>query len=174
MLNNAPIRMRILLAILVCLSSKAWATPATEARIKAAIVYKITHFVSWPGGLNQITLCTQGSVEFSDAIKAVTEKGRQKRPIKIMAQSAGSEPHNKCNILYLSGVDSHSTKNMLNQLKNKPVLTISDEEGFAEQGGIIGLFKSDSKIRFAINLTSKDKAGLDISSQLLNLAKIIR
>ena len=53
------------------------------------------------------------------------------------------------------------------------MLTVSDMEGFAEAGGVIGLMKTDEKIRFEINLLAAKEAGLVISSRLLSLALAI-
>ena len=53
------------------------------------------------------------------------------------------------------------------------MLTVSDMEGFAEAGGVIGLMKTDEKIRFEINLLAAKDAGLVINSRLLNLAQIV-
>jgi hypothetical protein len=63
---------------------------------------------------------------------------------------------------------------VLDQLRGRPILTVSDADGFAEAGGMIGLFIEDSRVRFAINLGAAESAHLTISSRLLNLARIVR
>ncbi len=50
------------------------------------------------------------------------------------------------------------------------MLTISDIPDFAERGGGIGLLYRENKVLFEINLASTRKAGLRLSSQMLNLA----
>jgi hypothetical protein len=62
----------------------------------------------------------------------------------------------------------------LGALEGAPVLTISDMEGFAEQGGVIGLMMIHTRIRFAINPAVAQSAGITISSRLLNLATNLR
>jgi hypothetical protein len=51
------------------------------------------------------------------------------------------------------------------------VLTVSDAEGFASQGGVIGLFLEDNRVRFEVDLTAAQAAGLQISSKLLRLSR---
>jgi len=51
------------------------------------------------------------------------------------------------------------------------VLTVGDTSGFIESGGGINFLMEENKIRFDINLTAAEKAGLKIRSQLLRLAK---
>jgi len=52
-------------------------------------------------------------------------------------------------------------------------LTIGDSDGFAEQGGIIGLELDQSRVSFAINVNASQQVGLGINAQLLQLAKIV-
>ena len=53
------------------------------------------------------------------------------------------------------------------------VLTVSDIENFAQSGGIIGFINIEDKVRFEINVNAAERADLEISAKLLNLAKIV-
>ncbi len=160
--------------LLLSLRPEQSAASNAEDRVKTAITFKITRFITWPTAVDRITLCALGTDEFIDTLKSMTGKVSKGRKIEVLEQSARSKISDQCNILYLDNTNNDTTQRILNYLKGKPVLTISDREGFAEQGGIVGLFRSEKKIRFAINLKSTREAGLVISSQLLNLAKIIQ
>ena len=59
-------------------------------------------------------------------------------------------------------------------LKRSSTLTIGGTEGFATLGGIINLAIEGNKLRFEINPLAADRAGLKISSKLLNLARIVK
>ena len=50
------------------------------------------------------------------------------------------------------------------------MLTVSDAPQFAEQGGIIGFFLEDNRVRFTVNLTAARQAGLQLNSDLLRVA----
>jgi hypothetical protein len=54
------------------------------------------------------------------------------------------------------------------------VLTVSDDAQFLEAGGMIQLREVRGRIRFEINLAGAEKAGLRMSSQLLQLALSVR
>ena len=56
-------------------------------------------------------------------------------------------------------------------LRDAPVLTISDIEGFTEVGGIAQFFFEHGQLRFSIQLESAKRARLQISSRLLVMAK---
>lgn len=53
------------------------------------------------------------------------------------------------------------------------MLTVGDSEHFAEEGGMIGFFLEDNKVRFEINLGAAEQAKLKISARLLALAKTV-
>ena len=59
---------------------------------------------------------------------------------------------------------------MLQANARQPLLSVGDEPGFLERGGIIALKLSDGRVRFDINLATARETGLRLSSQLLQLA----
>jgi len=54
-----------------------------------------------------------------------------------------------------------------------PVLTMSDVDGFALGGGIAQLYFEHGKLRFTINMAALKRSRLQMSAQLLQLAKRI-
>ena len=53
------------------------------------------------------------------------------------------------------------------------ILTVSDIEEFAERGGMIGFRIEEKRVRFSVNTEAADRAGLQISSRLLKLARLV-
>ena len=53
----------------------------------------------------------------------------------------------------------------------RPMLTISDQPGFVDRGGMIEMKLVAGRTRFDINLAAARAAGLNLSSQLLQLAE---
>jgi hypothetical protein len=77
-----------------------------------------------------------------------------------------------CHILFINLPESNKRAQVLELLKGRNVLTVSDISGFSGEGGMIRLFTRDNKIRFEVNLDASKEAGLTISSKLLRLAEI--
>jgi hypothetical protein len=50
---------------------------------------------------------------------------------------------------------------------------VGELEHFAEQGGMIGFFLEEKKVRFEINVGAAENARLKISAKLLALAKTV-
>ena len=76
----------------------------------------------------------------------------------------------RCHMVYLGMGEITRIKSILAELKNQPVLTVSDSEGFAAVGGMLGLVKKDERLKFEVNQTAARISGLKLSSKLMQLA----
>jgi hypothetical protein len=61
---------------------------------------------------------------------------------------------------------------VLTDLATAPVLTVSDNEDFTSQGGMLGLLRSDRRIVFQANPSAIRGAGLLVSAKVLKLARL--
>ena len=84
-----------------------------------------------------------------------------------------TDPVSDCQILYISASEGKFIPQIIAQLKNSSILTVGENEQFAQEGGMIQLVLSDKQIRFKINPAAVSQAGLHISSKLLALAQIV-
>jgi hypothetical protein len=62
---------------------------------------------------------------------------------------------------------------VLAALEARPVLTVSEIEGFARRGGAIGLVVDGSKVRFEIDPASARKRGVIVGSELLSVGRVV-
>ena len=77
-----------------------------------------------------------------------------------------------CHLAYLGhGLDADLYFYLLNELKTRPVLTISDREQFIAQGGLMQFTRVNNKLRFIINGREAKKKGIVISPVLLRLSE---
>ena len=77
----------------------------------------------------------------------------------------------KCHLLFICPSEKNNINEIIDLVKNQSVLTVADTQEFLDAGGIVNFVIEDNKVRFDINLTASEKAGLKIRSQLLRLAK---
>ncbi|VAW59230.1 hypothetical protein MNBD_GAMMA08-631 [hydrothermal vent metagenome] len=173
---------QVIAGLLICLSSghlsAAIAQYQTEEErlFKAAFIYNFAKFTSWPKSYqnknNKLTLCTLGKNELTNDLKRLggkTVKGRQ----VVIKEIEKKYPVENCQMLYIANVGKNNYINVIKKLKHKPVLTISDLNGFAKKGGVIQFYRKQGKTRLIINLNVARQAGLKISSRLLILANVI-
>jgi hypothetical protein len=138
-----------------------------EIKIKAAYLYNFTKFIDWPDRQSKtIRICVSGDPQVGSILEELSAKQNGNFTVISGTKINPAE----CHILYLSGTDTEVI-NGLNAAKEQNILTVSDNEHFSENGGIVTLFSENGKIRFEINLPAVRKTNLKISSKLLELAK---
>lgn len=147
-----------------------------ESRIKAAFLFNFCSFVTWPDTPSEkadapIVFCVMGLDPFKGGLDTLVGKKIRGRPLEIRYIS-NSETIVPCHLLFIGKIHQKELAEIMAKVKSNPILTVGDMEDFAEHGGIITFVRIDNKIRFAINPTAAEAAGLKISSQLLKLAII--
>ncbi len=164
-----------LVIFLICGLSSAKAAEITKAdKVKAAIVYKLTKFISWPEKKQTLTLCVIGQGAINSEIFKINHKFSLARRISVTHKHPNASLGKLCDLIYIHNTKSDQISAVVNKLRNKPVLTISDSKNFANQGGVIELFRAGSRIRFAINKNVAQNTGLTINPQLMGLAKVVK
>ena len=152
---------------------------APEDLIKAAYIYKFISFISWPdiessntGG--NFVIGILGDKAFADNFKEIEGRSIAGMDKTIQVLSLGTYQKNfnfaSCYILFVSATEKSFIKDILNETKNIPVLTISDAEDFIEEGGIIQLITVNGQIRWELNLTAAKKSSLKLSATLIQSA----
>ncbi|TMP97146.1 MAG: YfiR family protein [Verrucomicrobia bacterium] len=79
-----------------------------------------------------------------------------------------------CRILFISSSEESRLKEIVATLDKTSVLTVSDIPQFTRRGGMIQFVVDGNKVRFEVNLTVAERAGLILSSQLLKVAISVR
>lgn len=166
--------------------------PEVEYTVKAAYLYNFAKFVDWSGAAasgaaasgavatgggardgaasGPLRLCILGEDPFGPVIDPIEEKKAKGRPIEVVRLETLTEG---CHILYVSASESSRLAEVLTPLRDLGVLTVSDIEGFARSGGMIGFVTRRGTIRFEVNLTVIERTGLRISAKVLELSRIV-
>ncbi|MEA5114966.1 MAG: YfiR family protein [Geobacteraceae bacterium] len=156
-------------------SATAWADvgKAGEYQVKAAFIMNFMNFIEWPDNAlpaDTITIGILGrdpSAGAIDALKGKTVKGRQ----VIIRHYDDPEEARNAALLFISPSEKRALPLIFKNLRNRPVLTVGDQQGFARAGVMINMVLVRKKVGFEINLPASHRAGIRISSQLLKLAK---
>jgi hypothetical protein len=143
-----------------------------EYKVKAGYIYNFTKFITWPeDDAATFNLCILGKDPFGNLIDPIEKRVAQGRPIKVFRFDELNTGH-QCHILYISTAD-FSIKNLPINYGAFKTLTVSENDKFAPQGGMIGFVNRDGKIRLQINLDAIKRGGLKISAKLLEVSEII-
>ena len=149
----------------------------SEYEVKAAYVYDFGKFVTWPPNFTaagEFTICVLGVDPFGTTLDAITAGERingKKIAINLIAKPQEAV---SCHILFISSSEEGQLKEILAALDKTSVLTVSDISQFTRRGGMIQFVVEANKVRFEVNVTSAEHAGLVLSSQLLKVAINVR
>lgn len=170
------------LAALLFIAGSRWVSaqtnPSSEYQVKAAFLFHFAQFVDWPSeafkdAASPLTYCTVGEDPFHGALDgSLNGKTIDGRPARVVHFRQAQEIQG-CQILFLGTPEKKSINATLANLRASPVLTVGESENFVQQGGMIGFFLEDNKVRFEINLDAAEHAKLKISARLLALAKTV-
>lgn len=168
-----------LLAALMALAVPAQGAepaPFTEYEVKAGFIYNFAKLVEWPetaAGSVALRMCIVGDDPFGVAKEAMVGRTVDRRRIEVLALPPRADLRS-CHIAFLPGSLAAELRPLLERLRGLPVLTVGDTAGYAARGVIINFYREQDSVRFEINLDAARRARLQISSRLLNLARIAR
>lgn len=155
-------------------------TPAKFSReylIKAALLFNIARFASWPETAFSdqgapLRVCVIGSDPFGAALDSLHGKLVRSRTLAI-ARIHTIEAAPKCHILFVSASESDRLEAILDSVGALPILTVADMGQFARSGGIIALKEVDNRSRIEVNIGAADLAGVKLSAKLLSMADTV-
>ena len=157
-------------------SSYAETDQPKEYEVKAALIFTIIKFVDWPesgaGKVSPLCIAVLGQDPFGNDLEKLQGKIAKGRPI-IVKHFKRAEDAKGCEVLYISSSEKPQLHRIVRHLKNSPVLTISDQKGFCQSGGMINLVLLRNKVNFEINNSAAQQSNIRISSKLLKLAKFV-
>jgi hypothetical protein len=147
---------------------------ATETALHAAFVYNFAKFVDWEGAgsAGPLRFCVLGDEAVEEALGQLVVGSSVQGRLATVVRDVNRNQLSACHVLYVGDV-TVGGEAFLNDLSRRPVLTVGNGKGFAERGGMIGLFVEGGHMQFAVNLNLTRRAGITLSSQLLSLATIV-
>jgi len=177
MISKTSIR---IIYLLICLIGNGIIHAQTdEYLLKAGFLERFTRFIEWPGETNiadntkPLVISVIGKNKFDEKLYQFFETTKIKyRKVEIRYISELEEIQDS-HILFITKSKEKQLSGILFLTQDKPVLTVSDTDGFGKKGVRINFYIEQNKIRFEINKKAIQKSGLQISYLLLNLAKII-
>ncbi len=169
-----------MLAISVVLASfpaKAQeAEPMTlqESKIKAGLVYNFLKYTHWSDfnitNSKQLEICLLGGDPFEGALYPLDGRTAQQYTIKISQPPSVTETSN-CSLVIIHRSQENNLAQILQALKGKNIMTLSDIGQFSRKGGMVELSMQDQRIHLYINQQAVSSSGLQIDDRLLKLAE---
>lgn len=148
-----------------------------EDKVKAAYILNFIRYTDWPKDAfptseSPLVMCVLSSDTFGNILQQTISvaKGLQ-RKIELKQMKEPHDSLDQCHVVFLARSYTSKELNLIVTLKQKSILSISDDETFFKMGGIISFVFYEKTIQFNVNLVAADSAGLKLSSRMLALAK---
>lgn len=157
----------------------AQAEGPSRAELEAAFLYKFIAYVDWPaksldGPDAPFVIGVLGNDPFGKVLDdSVAGEKIHGHAIEVRRYTNVNQVTH-CHILFIGNSEAPRLQAILDKLKGRSILTVSDLPDFARAGGIVGFVSQNNKIRFQINHDAAQQAKLSISAKLLQLAQIVR
>jgi hypothetical protein len=150
----------------------------TEYQVKAAYLYNFGKFVEWPARVtasdSSFNICVLGQSPFDSTFGTTIAGESIKGKNVLLKRIPRAQDAIGCHILFISSSEETRLKEILVALDKASVLTVSDMPQFTRRGGMIQFVMEANRVRFEVNLTSAERTGLTLSSQLLKVAISVR
>jgi hypothetical protein len=149
-----------------------------ESQVKAMFVYNFLKFVEWPvdssiGVADPFVVVIIGEGATADATERFLEsKTIGERPL-VVRRTKWDESLAGARAAFVVERDAERLHRVLDAAATAGVLTIGEGESFTTHGGVIGLLVEDRKVRFDVDTTAAQTAGLRVSSKLLALTRVV-
>lgn len=152
------------------------AEPSREYQVKAAFLFNFAQFVEWPTETfadkeSPLIIGIYGADPFGSFLdETVRDEVVRGRQITVKRCQKLSEVKS-CHILFISQSEAAELNRILEEVKGKPVLTVSDISGAGQHGVMIRFTTEQNRVRFHINNEAAREVGLSVSSKLLRAAQ---
>ncbi len=165
------------LLFLFCAPSQLFAEQVKQANfraVEAAFLRNFAHYVTWPEDTfadEQASwhICVLGDDPFGEILENTLQgRSEKNRPFSIFRTNSISELDH-CHIVYVAYKISMSRRAAIAELKELPVLTVSNAEEFLNEGGIIR-FDITDYVQININLDQARSALLKIQTKMLEVS----
>lgn len=145
-----------------------------EYKLKAAFLFNFARFTTWPKTAENraipFTLCVLGTDPFGAALSGLQERSISGRAIKLYYADHLPNKLDQCQMLFVSKSEAASLSSILKYVNGKPIVTVSDIDGFVAANGMFEFVTTEGRLAFIINNSQAQAHGVHISSSLLNLA----
>lgn len=169
---------RFAVAAVALMTGPSVGDAAERREVQAVFLLNLTRFIKWPENAfpkedADFVIGTLPNDPLNGILIAAA-KGESAggHPIKVR-QVRTSADIDGCHLVYVSKPGLGEVAQMLATVRTKPVLTVSDADGFLSLGGHVQLYNRSGQMKLRLDLGNLKRAELVASAPLLRVAEVI-
>ena len=150
----------------------------SEYDLKAAFLYHFTQFVEWPenafaGTNSPLVIGILGTNPFGETLENLVQGEQIRGRPLVVRRYATALAAREAHVLFISRSEEDEWPAIQRIVGDRPILTVSETEGFVRNGGMVRFFTRENKVRLQIHHENARRAGLVVSSKLLRVAEVV-
>lgn len=146
-----------------------------EQQVKAVFVYELTNYLRWPpdSSTAPFVIAVLGETVVVEPLREIAAKRKVgDREIVIRPVRSAAEAGD-CQVLFIASTAPASPEDVCQAVAGKALLTIGEVTGFAARGVAVNFVLDEGRVKLEINLRALRRAGIEPSSKLLKLARLV-
>jgi hypothetical protein len=164
------------IGILNLLSYRTNAQTAREYEVKAIFLYNFVQFVEWPPSAfedpsSPIRIGILGANPLGRTLEETVKNETVRNRKVVILQARQIDELKNCHMAFIARGEKGKLAEVISVVDSRPILTVSEVDGFLQMGGIVNFYLDGKKIRFEVNPETAQRQQLKISSELLALGK---
>jgi len=150
-----------------------------EYAAKAAFLVNFAKFIKWPptafeSASAPIVIGVLGSDPFGPALDAALERQQIGGRRLVAKRFRTLKDLGRCHLLFVSEEMNPQVPTIAEHCEKHAIFSVCDVPGQAARGATAGFYFEKNKIRFEINPEAARRSRLEVSSQLLKLAQLVK
>jgi hypothetical protein len=153
--------------------------PSTPGEFRANFIQQIAIYTTWPENVQAnpsvpFRVGLLGGDQYGDGLMFLERLGIKNRKVQVV-QFDSVEEVKGVQILFISDSERRRISKVLASLKGSSILTIADQQGFLQKGGMINFVerkvRGQTRLRFEINRTAAGAEKIKFAAVLLKSAQ---
>jgi hypothetical protein len=151
------------------------AQASREYQLKAVFLFNFAQFTDWPDSAfanekSPIVIGVVGPDPFGSALEATIHDESIKGHPLVLEHYSRVADIKPCHMLFITQPELRHIDEIVKSVKDKPVLTVADNDGTAATAAIIRFTLQNNKVHFRVNVEAARVAKVNLSSKLLRVA----
>ncbi len=143
---------------------------------KTTYLFNFTKFVTWPASKFSavdapLIIGFIGAPTLQDSIEEANPESQLELRRIVVRRVANEDDIRRCHIIFIDHSQQSRLKGILAEARRHNVLSVGESDNFVPMGGVINFIVVDGRVRFQINVDAARKAGLKLSSRLLQVGE---
>jgi hypothetical protein len=169
---------RALAALLCAPPAASLAVPpdrALEYDVKAAYIFNLSHYTGWPSAAFDtpsapFRVCVADPDPFGRSLtQTFRDETVEGRAVVVSVVRSKGELRG-CHVLFV-GQTADASGTLQQAAAGEPILTVGESATFEKRGGIITFVSDAGRIRFDVSQEQASRAGIKLSSKVLQVAR---